>query len=103
MLKGARIHCPGYVSNQVRLALFVLAYNPGNFMRRLALPKDVSHRSLSSVRQKLVKIGAGIVSRSRMTIFRLAEVDVPEALFRSILSRIHRLGRACARAPALGL
>jgi hypothetical protein len=50
-----------------------------------------------------VKIGAKIVSHSRMTIFQMAEVAVPEKLFRSMLSRIHRLGKACARAPALSL
>jgi len=72
-------------------------------MRRFALPKDVSHRSLSSIQLKLVKIGAKIISHSRMTIFQMAEVAVPEKLFRSMLSRIHRLGRANMRAPALSL
>lgn len=48
-----------------------------------------------------VKIGSRIVSHSRMTIFQMAEVAVPEKLFRSMLSRIHRLGRACMRAPTL--
>ena len=31
------------VANQVRLALFVLAYNLGNFMSRLALPEAMKH------------------------------------------------------------
>ena len=87
----------------MRLALFVLAYNLGNFLRSFALPKDVSHWSLSSIQLKLVKIGAKIISHSRMTIFQMAEVAVPEELLRSMLSKIHRLGRACARAPALSL
>ena len=91
------------MSNQIRLALFVLAYNLGNFLRRFALPKEVSHWSLSSIQLKLVKIGAKIISHSRMTVFQMAEVTVPEKLFRSMLARIHRLGRACARAPALCL
>ena len=39
----------------------------------------------------------------RMTIFQMAVVAIPERLFRSMLSRIHRIGRACARAPALSL
>jgi len=102
-LTWTRLSCAKYVSNRVRLALFVLAYNLGNFMRRFALPKEVSHWSLSSIQLKLIKIGAKIVSHSRMTVFQMAEVAVPEKLFRSMLSRIHRLGRACARAPALSL
>lgn len=36
-----------YVSSQVHLALFVLAYNLGNLMRCFAFPKEVSHRSLT--------------------------------------------------------
>jgi len=102
-LTWTRLSCAKYVSNRVRLALFVLAYNLGNFIRRFALPKEVSHWSLSSIQLKLIKIGAKIVSHSRMTVFQMAEVAVPEKLFRSMLSRIHRLGRANMRAPALGL
>ena len=60
-------------------------------------------RSFSSIQLKLIKIGAKIVSHSRMTVFQMAEVAVPEKLFQSILSRIHRMGRACARAPVLSL
>jgi hypothetical protein len=98
-----RLSCVRYASNRVRLALFVLAYNLGNFMRRFALPSEVAHWSLTSIQLKLIKIGAKIVSHSRMTVFQMVEVAVPEKLFRSMLSRIHRLGRACVRAPALNL
>jgi hypothetical protein len=33
------LSCQDYVDNQVRLQLFTLAYNIGNFLRRLVLPK----------------------------------------------------------------
>jgi hypothetical protein len=49
------------------------------------------------------KMGAKVISHSRRTIFQMAEVAVPEKLFRSMLSRIHRLGRVCARGPILSL
>ena len=102
-LTWTRLSCTRFMSNKVRLALFVLAYNLGNFMRRFALPREVAHWSLTSIQLKLIKIGAKIVSHSRLTVFQMAEVAVPERLFRSMLSRIHRLRRACARAPALSL
>ena len=102
-LTWTRLSCSRFSANRVRLALFVLAYNLGNFMRRFALPSEVSHWSLSSIQLKLIKIGAKIVSHSRMTVFQMAEVAVSEKLFRSMLARIHRLGRACARATALSL
>lgn len=62
--------------------------------RQLALPK----RGLALVAfehtLKLVKIGAKIVSRSRMTIFQMAEVAVPEALFAALQERIRCLATA---------
>jgi Transposase DDE domain group 1 len=68
-LTWTRLSCSRFSSNRVRLALFVLAYNLGNFLRRFALPSEVSPWSLSSIQLKLIKIGAKIVSHSRMTIF----------------------------------
>jgi hypothetical protein len=78
----------------VRLALFVLAYNLGNFLRRLALPAKVSHWSLRSVQLKLIKIGARIVSHARRTVFQMAEVAVPGELFAEVLYRIRSLAAA---------
>ncbi len=60
-------------------------------MRTLALPKAVQHWSLTSLREKLVKIGAKVVSHSRYVMFQMAEVAVPADLFREILCLIERL------------
>ena len=68
-----------------------LAYNLGNFLRRLALPKSVKQWSLCMLRDKFIKIGAKVVSHSRYVIFQMAEVVVPRTLFREILDRIGRL------------
>jgi hypothetical protein len=51
----------------------------------------VAHWSLTTLREKLVKIGARIVRHARYVIFQLAEVAVPRALFVAILHRIARL------------
>ena len=75
----------------MRLALFVLAYNLGNFLRRLALPQEGSHWSLRSVQLKLIKIGAKVISHARRTIFQMAEVAVSEGLFAALLERIRSL------------
>jgi len=75
----------------VRLGLFVLAYNLGNFMRRFALPEEVSHWSLRSIQLKLIKVGAKVITHSRRTIFQCAEVAVSEALFADCLERIRCL------------
>ena len=90
-VKWTRLSCHDFVDNQVRLQLFVLAYNLGNFLRRLALPNSVKHWSLTTLREKLIKIGAKVVTHARYVIFQMAEVAVPRWLFRAILERIRRL------------
>jgi hypothetical protein len=90
-LTWTRLSCTRFIANRVRLALFVLAYNLGNFIRRFTLPKMVSHWSLRSVQLKLIKIGAKVTSHSRRTIFHCAEVAVSKALFADLLERINSL------------
>ena len=46
---------------------------------------------LVTLRVKLVKIGAKVVSHGRYVTFQLAEVAVPRELFRKILSLIDGL------------
>jgi hypothetical protein len=45
--------------------LHALAYNLGNLMRTLAMPKATEPWSLTSLREKLIKIGAKVVSHGR--------------------------------------
>jgi|TARA_B100001964_G_scaffold50965_1_gene57503 hypothetical protein len=56
-----RLSCSNFRDNQVLLQLFVLAYNLGNFLRNLALPRSIKHWSLTTLKEKLIKIGAKIV------------------------------------------
>ena len=79
--------------NAVRLRLHALTYNLANFMRTLALPKEVEHWSLTTLREKPVKIGAKVVRHGRYVTFQLAEVAVSGDLFRKILSLIDDLRR----------
>jgi len=90
-IRWTRLSCQTFRNNEVRLQLHALAYNLGNFMRTLALPKEVEHWSLTTLRQKLVKIGAKVVHHGRYVTFQLAEVAVPRELFRKILSLIDDL------------
>lgn len=68
-----------------------LAYNLGNFLRRLALPEAVKDWFLHSLQLKLIKTGGRIVRHARRVVFRLAEVAVSRDLFGAILRRIARL------------
>ncbi len=90
-LKWTRLSCHDFVDNRVRLQLFVLANNMGNFLRQAVLPRAVGHWTLRTLREKLIKIGAKVVRHARQVTFQMAEVAVPRELFRAILERIGRL------------
>ena len=85
-----RLSCHDFDANQVRLQLHVLAYNLGNFLRRLTLPPSVKHWTLTTLRDKLIKIGAKVVYHARYVTFQLAEVAISRRLYRTILKRIRQ-------------
>jgi hypothetical protein len=99
-IKWTKLSCHDFVDNQVRLQLFALAYNIGNFLRRLALPPRVGHWTLTTLREKLIKIGAKVVRHAKYVTFQLAEVAVPRRLFAAILERIQRLRAVPCMAPS---
>jgi hypothetical protein len=79
------------VSNQVRLSLFILAYNLGNFFRRLALPEAIKQWSLTRVQTKLIKTGGRLVRHARRLVFQLAEIMVTREMFGEMLEMVGRL------------
>ncbi len=89
-LNRTRLSCKNFLSNQVRLGLFVLAYNLGNFLRRRVLPGKIKHWSLRTLLVKLIKIGAKVLRHSRYVIFQMAEVAISKEIFAEIISRTNR-------------
>jgi len=59
------------------------------------MPKAAAPWSLTSLREKLIEIGAKVVSNGRYVMFQMAEIAVPRQMFHDILRLIARL-----RAPA---
>ena len=99
-IRWTRLSCHAFRHNAVRLQLHALAYNLANFLRTLALPEEVEQWSLTTLREKLVKIGARIVRHGHYVVFQLAEVAVPRTLFAEILRRIDRLRPRPPPSPA---
>jgi hypothetical protein len=64
-IKWTRLSCRTFAANAVRLQLHALAYNLGNFLRTLATPEAIKDWSLTSLKEKLIKIGAKVVSHGR--------------------------------------
>jgi hypothetical protein len=90
-IKWTRLSCATFRANAVRLQLHALAYNLANLLRTLALPGEVERWSLTTLREKVVKIGAKVIGHGRYAIFQMAEVAVPRELFGHLLDRIARL------------
>jgi len=97
-IKRTRLSCRAFAANAVRLQLHALAHNLGNFMRTLAMRKTGEPWSLTSLREKLIKIGAKVVSYRRYVTFQMVEVAVPRKMFADILMLIAR--RRAPPAPA---
>jgi hypothetical protein len=70
--------CRTFAANAMRLQLHALAYNLGNFMQTLAMPKVAQQWSLTSLREKLIKIGAKV---GRYVTLQMAEVAVSRQMF----------------------
>ena len=60
----------------------------GNFLGTLALPDEIEHWLLTTLREKLIKIGAKVVRHGRYVTFQLAEVAISRRLFAEILRLI---------------
>ena len=89
-IKWTRLSCSKFRNNEVRLQFHALAGQ----LHADAWPKEVEHWSLTTLREKLVKIGAKVVRHGRYVTFQLAEVAVSKILFQKILALIDDLRRS---------
>ena len=87
-VKMTRLSCNRFRSNEVRLWLTIIAYNPGNLWRRLVLPQRIGNWSLTSLQQRLVKTGRRLVKHARYDWLLLAERHLSRRLFASMLRMI---------------
>jgi hypothetical protein len=90
-IRWTRLSCRSFAANAVRLQLHALAYNLGNFLRTLATPEPIKDWSLTSLKEKLIKIGAKVVTHGRYVAFQMAEVAVSRTLFAELLGLIAEL------------
>jgi len=79
-----------FVANAVRLQLHALAYNLGNFLRVLATPEPIKDWSLTSLKEKLIKIGAKVVNYGGYVAFQMAEVAIPRQMAATTSASVRR-------------
>jgi Transposase DDE domain group 1 len=90
-VKWTKLSCRRFKDNAARLHLFSLAYNLANSLRKLVLPKPIQGWTLTTRREKLIRIGAKVVSHAKQLVFQSAEAAAPRQLFAALLERIGRL------------
>jgi hypothetical protein len=87
---------PAFCRQRGAAATACPAYNLANFLRALALPEPVRHWSRTTLRERLVKIGARIVRHGRTFAFQMAQVMATRDLFQQTSElagrRIWRIG-----------
>jgi hypothetical protein len=91
-IKWTRLSCCSFAANSVRLQL--------HFLRTLATPEPIKDWSLTSLKEKLIKIGAKVVRHGRYVAFQMAEVAIPRQMFQEILRLIAELRPQPPPAPA---
>ena len=70
-IKWTRLSCRSFAANAVRLQRHALAYDLGNFLRTLATPEPIKDWSLTSLKEKMIKIGAKVISHGRYVAFQV--------------------------------
>jgi hypothetical protein len=64
------------------------------------MPEPIKDWSLTTLKEKLIKIGAKVVRHGRYVAFQMAEVAIPRNLFANILQMIAQLRPPPDPAPA---
>jgi hypothetical protein len=64
-VKWTKLSCRRFQANATRLQWFARAYHLANFLRQLVLPKPSQGWTLTTLREKLLKIGAKVVAHAK--------------------------------------
>ena len=65
--------------------------NLGNFLRTPATSEPIKDWSLSSLKEKLIRIGAKVIGHNRSIAFQMAEVAITRQMFQEIFWLIAEL------------
>jgi hypothetical protein len=77
--------------NELVVPSFLPAHSLSSIPRHAGAPEPIKEWSLTSLREKLIEIGAKVVSHGRYVAFQMAEVAIPRQLFAAIMQRIAEL------------
>ena len=90
-MKWTHLACLDFAVNKVRLQLFVHTYKLKNFFRPVALPESMQYWTMTTLREKVIKVDTKVVCHVRNIVFQMAEAALFLELFASILWRVGKL------------
>ena len=91
-LFAGRTSCHKFAANQFRLLLSSFAYTLIETLRRVALAgTELARAQATTIRTKLLKVGAVVVSSVRRTVLRLSSAYPLKDLFRQAARRLTRV------------
>jgi hypothetical protein len=89
--KWTRLSCLSFAANASAFSFMRWPIISATFCAPLASPGPIKDWSLTTLKEKLIKIGAKVVSHGRYVAFQMAEVAIPRNLFGDILRLIAEL------------
>lgn len=88
-LFAGRTSCHHFVANQFRLLLSSFAYTLIETLRRTTLAEtELAHAQVSTIRSKLLKIGAVVRTSVRRIVLQLSSAYPLKELFQTVVSRL---------------
>ena len=96
-IKWTRLSCRSFAAKRGSASTSCAGLQSCNFLRTLATPEPIKDWSLTSLKDRLIKISAKIVNHGRYVAFQMAEVAIPKNLFADILRMIADLSKKSLR------
>jgi hypothetical protein len=97
---GRGCHGPNVRRQRGASATSCAGLQPRLLPATLATPEPIKDWSLSSLKEKLIKIGGKVISHGRSIAFQMVEVAIPRQMFQEILWLIAELRPKPPPAPA---
>lgn len=86
-----KIDSSGFLKNQARMMVSLLAYNLINFMKTVCLPAEEATYQVDTLRLRLFKFAGKLVRSGRRLILKTSSSHVFKNLFYHLLDKIQQL------------
>jgi hypothetical protein len=86
-----KMNSHGYLVNEVKMMLSLLAYNLTNWLRTLCFPQGQKTMQIDTIRTRLIKVASKLVKSGRYLYFKLSSSFVYRKFFWTVMSKLQKL------------